>query len=201
MTKAEKNIIKKDIKHIIREFDETRKVMGYVHDGEGTRYEVGELYLQMRDYEGLLNYYSYFYEHFPDDIGFPELQICWIAAGIKEDKPSIVNKHLIELEDMNTYIIPKLLGKQIKRIEKWEGMNISTEEYADYILDYLRDDIEEEITEALTKITNEKDYVNFKAKLIENYSKLNNLQPGQTRTKIIADNNALLKKWEKALNN
>lgn len=200
MTKKEKNRISREIKAILDEFKEDKQEFGYINDGQGVRYEMGELYVRIENYKGLLDYYSWFYENFPDDIGFPELQICWIIGGIKEKRKEIINKHLVQLEDINTYVLPKLLKQDYPKTERWEGMNISTEDYANYVVEDYEKYIDEEVKSYLQSITSDEKYLKNKLELVNNYVKLSSLGRGVKRSKVITDNDDLLIKWEAELN-
>jgi len=196
MTKTEKRRIKKEIESIMNEFNYYKKEFRFINDGNGDRYRIGELYLSIEDYKGLNKYYTWFYHNFPDDIGFPEIQICWIIGGIKSGDKNIVIKHLIQLEDINIYVIPKLLDQKYERKDIWEGMNLSTEEYADYVKEEFQKHLDTQVSEYLKQITETQKYREFKSQLIENYCKLNKYDRGIRRSKIISDNDNLLKKWE-----
>ncbi len=177
---------------------EKRKFGGYF-DNRGRRYVIAELYSHIQDYKGVLRYYNWFYKEFPDDIGFPELHLSWIIAAIKEKKSNIFNNHLIHLEAINSYIIPEILGIKQLKTNKWEGMGLSTIEYAKDIKEVSKEWIDTEIINVLEKITSDTEYQRFKSQMIQFDIQFSSEDKVSIRAKILKKREQNVKNWIECL--
>jgi hypothetical protein len=57
-----------------------KKKYGYINDGSGKRYRVGVFYVLSGDLEKALEFYLWFEQEFPDDIGEPIFDLYWALA-------------------------------------------------------------------------------------------------------------------------
>ena len=186
---------------IIEDLEADKALTGLINDSEGDRYYAALLLMEIADYKGLLEYYDWFYTHFPDDIGFPELHLCWIYAALNTGRDDLLHKHLVELEDINTYVLPKLLGQPVERVEKWERSNYATEDYADYLLEeqLFKERLTPKMEAALTAITQSEAYQNYKQQYLECLAALNALPAGPERSRVIEREEGVLAAWVEAL--
>jgi len=88
-----------------------------------------------------------------------------------------------------------LLNQPYTRVDKWESMNISTEDYAEEIKREYQSYFDPETTAILKDLTSMERYVEFKEKCIALDVALNDLRPGVKRTKAITDREKLEKAW------
>jgi hypothetical protein len=187
--------IKKRIARLKAELRKEKRMFGWYDDSSGRRYLIPELYLEIKDYQNIIIYYDWFYGEFPDDIGFPELHLCWIIAGIHKKKPEMYQRHLVELEGINGYIIPLLLEQEVLKLEKWEGMSISTLDYAREIHTNFAQLLDAGAREELARITGESRYLDFKNRLGAIDQALLHEKPGPERENLLRDRNSLLQNW------
>lgn len=89
-----------------------KKKYGYINDGSGKRYRAGVYYLLSGDVEKALEFYSWFEQEFPDDIGEPISELYWALAhyraGNIETYKALLDERDIEnrgkiLEDWRQY--------------------------------------------------------------------------------------------------
>jgi len=92
---------------------EKRKFGGY-HDGQGLRYIIPELYLEIEDYKGCLTYFRWFDKNFPDDCGFPSTLLIWSKALFERGKLKEAKLKLMEMGITNIYLIPILLNLDLE---------------------------------------------------------------------------------------
>ena len=193
--------IKKKATAIQKALEKEKQTYGFINDGRGKRYQAALLLLEIEDYKGLLKYYDWFYAHFPDDIGFPELHLSWVYTALNTGQDALLHKHLVELEDINTYVLPKLLGQPVERVEKWEGSNLETEEYADYLLEkhVLRELLTPEVKARLLTISQSEVYQSYKQRFLAYQVEIDTLPVGPKRSRALQKRDDLLEDWVKAL--
>ena len=181
--------------------EEDKEIYGFIDDSNGERYYAALMLMEIEDYKGLLEYYDWFYTYFPDDVGMPELHLCWIFAAAETGKQGLLKKHLVELEDINTYVLPKLLGQPVERVEKWEWSNYATEDYADYLLEeqLFKERLTPKMEAALTAITLSEAYQNYKQQYLECLAALNALPAGPERSRMIEREEGVLAAWVEGL--
>jgi len=191
----------KEFAAIIEDFEADKALTGFINDGAGDRYHAALLLIEIADYKGLLDYYDWFYTHFPDDIGFPELHLCWIYAALNTGRDDLLHKHLVELEDINTYVLPKLLGQPVERVEKWEGSNLETEAYADYLLDehLFQQQLSPKMKARLLSITQSEVYQEYKQRFLAYQVEIDTLPVGPKRSHTLEKSYELLEDWMVAL--
>ena len=199
MTPRQIEKIKKQIKSERAFLSAEKRKFGGYFDNRGRRYIIAELYTEIKDYKGVLRYYNWFNKEFPDDTGFPELHLSWIIAAIKENKLQIANKHLVQLEAINSYLIPKILGIKQLEIQKWGGTDLSTIDYATHITENSKHWLDQEILNYLEEITSKKEYKTFKKDVIECDLELNSEDKINKRKKILEKRKKHIKNWIKHL--
>lgn len=200
MTAAEIEKIKRKISSAKSILKKGKKEFGFYDDSYGRRYLIPELQIQIEDFSGVIKYYDWFYKEFPDDIGFPGLHLCWIITAIKKNKPEMLNKHLVELENVNCYIIPELLNRPIEQVEKWEGMNISTKDYAKSIAKKFSGKFDLEAIAVIEEIVGRSEYRFYKNSILEIGRKLNLENQRETKAKLWAERKEQVANWLESLN-
>ena len=98
---------------------EKRRFGGYFDNG-GIRYIIPELYLQIGDYKGALNYFRWFSREFPDDSGFPSFNLfcTFILYQNKKFKEAVRSAYKTAFS--NTYLIDLICKKSSTSIDKSE---------------------------------------------------------------------------------
>lgn len=136
MTEKEAEKIREDIKkYRSRLTGEKRRFGGYFDDG-GVRYIIPELYLVLKDYKGALTYYRWFLREFPDDIGFPALDLFWTLILFKNEKISEAIRSVYKTAFSNTYLLNLVCNEETFSIDKSESDWSETYNYA---LETIRD--------------------------------------------------------------
>lgn len=175
-----------------------KKNFGYYDDSYGARYYIAEKYFLLGDSKKSLRYRKWFYKNFANDMGNPELHLFWLIAGFVDGKVKIGFDHLVDLEEMNHYAIPLILGKEVNKIDKWESMNLSTMEYAVNFERRWRKRIPNEIINILAEKTSHPIYLSFKDSLIANDIELANEKEQMKRRIIIQREDEILEDWKQS---
>ncbi|TAL71320.1 MAG: hypothetical protein EPN88_05750 [Bacteroidetes bacterium] len=187
MTDKQIERIKKSIKFYRARLAAEKRMHGDYDDSAGLRYIIPELYFQIRDYKGALVYFRWFSKAFPDDTGFPVLNLFWSAAFFENNKiPQAINK-AYETAFSNTYLLDLINGKDPVQLDKSEAIGFENLEYAKQVY---KDCIQLITLEFQIWISNLSEFDDFKANLNEFISiqKLIKDEPvGPMRTSLIQE--------------
>ena len=96
---------------------------GNYHDGQGIRYIIPELYIQIKDYNSGLKYFNWFKKNFPDDSCYPIFLFEWTFVLFKNNKLNEAEKKLHHTFFSNTYLLDKFLEKEFLEFDKSESSN------------------------------------------------------------------------------
>jgi hypothetical protein len=130
MTPKQEERIKNKIKKAALSADKKRWG-GQYHDGQGLRYYPPQLYIELNDFTGGLRYFNWFNKNFSDDSGYPDFLFEWTIILFKTGKLKDAEKKAFETFRSNTYLFDIFFGRQVRKIEKWEGSNLQTQDFAD----------------------------------------------------------------------
>jgi hypothetical protein len=166
---------------------------GHYHDGQGLRYIPPQLYLELEDYSGGLRYFNWFKKNFPEDSGYPDFLFEWTIILFKTGRPKEAEKKAIETFCRNTYLFDIFFGRQVTRIEKWEGSNLETPEFADNQFYYsARQENLADFSEWLYKFIESEKFMNFSGKYLDIQKRLATEKDRETRQYLIKYENQLL---------
>jgi hypothetical protein len=132
MTPKQEERIKNKIKKVKAALSADKKRWGgQYHDGQGLRYYPPQLYIELNDFTGGLRYFNWFNKNFSDDSGYPDFLFEWTIILFKTGKLKDAEKKAFETFRSNTYLFDIFFGRQVRKIEKWEGSNLQTQDFAD----------------------------------------------------------------------
>lgn len=132
MTPKQQERIKNKIKKVKVALSADKKRWGgQYHDGQGLRYYPPQLYIELNDFTGGLRYFNWFNKNFSDDSGYPDFLFEWTIILFKTGRPKDAEKKAFETFRSNTYLFDIFFGRQVTKIEKWEGSNLQTQDFAD----------------------------------------------------------------------
>lgn len=171
-----------DIKRILAA--EKRKFGGY-DDGAGLRYIPTKYFIQLEDYSGGLTYLKWFDKNFPDDNGFPDFLFEWTIILFKTGKAKEANKKAFQTFCSNTYLFDKYFGRQIIPVDKWEGSNLGTPSFTEY-LNYTSEQKElVDFSAWLDALISTQAFVTQSNQYIDIQKRLKTEQDGETRTYLV----------------
>tara|TARA_R110002020_G_scaffold174704_2_gene366203 strand:- start:1889 stop:2491 length:603 start_codon:yes stop_codon:yes gene_type:complete len=133
MTPKQIERIKGKISKIKRTLAAEKRKYGAYDDSRGMRYLPLRYFIQLQDYKGGLTYLRWFRKNFPDDMGFPDFLFEWTIILFKSGKTKEAATKAFETFCGNTYLFDKFLGRPIIQLEKWEGSNLETPEFAEHL--------------------------------------------------------------------
>jgi hypothetical protein len=132
MTPKQQARIKNKIKKVKAALSADKKRWGgQYHDGQGLRYYPPQLYIELDDFTGGLRYFNWFNKNFSDDSGYPDFLFEWTIILFKTGRLKEAEKKAFETFRSNTYLFDVFFDRQVTKIEKWEGSNLQTQDFAD----------------------------------------------------------------------
>jgi hypothetical protein len=120
MTEKQIEKIKIKIKQIRAALTAEKRLYGGFHDGNGRRYYISDLYLQIADYKGAITYKKWFDKNFPDDIGDAMISMNWSIAYHGLGKTKEAEVYTIHTSFQNIYLHGFLLDRSVERIDIYE---------------------------------------------------------------------------------
>lgn len=131
-----KKKIKQRISSYHRAFKKELETHGFISDGYGKRYLLFSLYFVLNDLEKSEEYFEWFEEEFPADVGEPVMYLCWAISLHRMGKENDARKKLAMLLLSNIYFIPQLLSDiGIEKEDMWHSSNFEEIDYFDYLPD------------------------------------------------------------------
>ena len=112
-----------------------QKRFGHINDGSGKRYLLFALFFVLNDLKKSEQYFQWYTKEFADDIGEPVQKLCWAVSLYRMDRLDEARYRLADLMLTNLYIIPRLLGKNIKKYDIWHSSSDADYDFYDYIYD------------------------------------------------------------------
>lgn len=125
--------IRARIRRYERELRKEQDKFGYISDGYGKRYLLGQLYLLMGDVEGAVKSFEWFEEAFPDDIGEPVHFLCWTLALYRSGDTAQAVQRLRQTMLSNLYLIPHLLGREQDELDIGYSTNYERKDFLEYV--------------------------------------------------------------------
>lgn len=121
--RQQENVLKKIQKIKKALAADKRRWGGFYDDSRGLRYLPPNLFLQLKDYKGAMQYFRWFDKNFPDDGGFPIFLFEWTITLFKNGKTIEAEKKALQTFMSNPYLIYKFLGKEYLNTEIDENSN------------------------------------------------------------------------------
>lgn len=165
-------------------FRREKKEHGSISDGSGKRMILFWLYFLLDDHDAAGEYFEWYEAEFPDDMGDPIQHLCWALSLHRMDNGTAARSRLAIAMLSNSYMIPKVLGRKMPPKIR-TGSNF---EWAEYI-----DDCPPEIFDAITESDREwmgteydsLDFVRLRKKHRELQEKLDKLEVGDERSRVV----------------
>lgn len=106
---------------------------GCINDGSGKRYILFYLYFILDDLKRSDDYFKWYHDEFPDDVGEPIQKLCWAITLYRMGEEGAATYRLADLMISNLYIIPRLLGRTVQEYPIWQASSDGALDYFDDI--------------------------------------------------------------------
>lgn len=121
-----------------------KKKYGDISDGSGKRFRVGVFYLRSGDVAKALEFYAWYEQEFPDDVGEPFSDLYWALAHYRAGNLEEARVRLQHTMLQNLYLLPFVFGEPMARLEIWHSSNCQEPEYVDVEPELLDEPTDEE---------------------------------------------------------
>jgi len=163
-----------------------KKKYGYINDGSGKRYRAGVFYLLSGDVEKAIEFFSWFEQEFPDDIGEPISELYWALAHYRSGNIEEARIRLQSTMLQNIYMLPLLFNEPMEAQEIWHGSNREQPEYLFEVEEFLDEPTVEE-RKWMKKEFHSKRFEELRTGYIETYKALLDERDIEKRRKILDD--------------
>ena len=109
-----------------------KKIYGSINDGAGKRYLLFTLYVVLNDLKKYEEYFEWYKIDFDDDFGEPIQKLCWAVSLYRMKHQGEAKYMLADLILSNLYMIPQILGQNIKEYDIWHSSSDGFMDYFDY---------------------------------------------------------------------
>jgi hypothetical protein len=191
MTDKQIERIKKTIKiYRARLAAEKRRFHGYFDNG-GSRYIIPEFYLKIADYKGALTYFRWFTKEFPDDSGFPSLNLFWTLTLYQNKKIKEANSKAYKTAFSNTYLIDLICNKETIGIDKSELDGSESLVYAKQIVEGYIKLLTPEFKEWICRLNETEDFKSNLNRFISLQKLIKDESTGPSRSRLINESSKL----------
>lgn len=133
MPQTEQQKVRARLRSYERKLRQENEKYGWYDDSAGKRYQVGPHYMLLDDLDSALAAFQWFEKEFPDDVGVPELFLCWSLALYRAGNEIGAAKKLRQAMFSNFYLVPRLLGSPIAELDIWHGSSDAEPSYAEHV--------------------------------------------------------------------
>lgn len=165
---------------------------GYIDDGGEKRYLLFYLYFVLNDLKKSEDYFEWFKEEFSDDSGEPVQKLCWAISLHRMGKDDEAKYILARLMLSNLYLIPKIIGQDVKEYNIWYSSNYEYVDYFEYIPEEVLENIKESEIQWMKGLYNSTEFCQIKNRYIEIYRELKDENDFESRTKLVNESYSLL---------
>ena len=178
--------IKQRIRNYERSLSQEKRRFGGYRDGSGKRFLLGPLHMIMGDLEGALRSFAWFEVEFPDSSDEAPQLLCWSLALHRVGEDDKARRLLRRTMFANLYIIPRLLGMEVRRHDMWHGSNTKEPSYLSWVPNEywgLWNDSERQWGAELWQSS---DFRESRDRYVELGHALKSLRPGPERNRVLA---------------
>ena len=173
-----------------------KRIYGHINDGGGKRYSLFILYFLLNDLKKAYAYFEWYKEEFPDDVGEPIQKLCWAISLHRMENDDEAEYMLAELMLSNLYIIPLIIGRDVKEYNMWHS---STDAFADYF-EYIPAEVLKSIKETevmwMIGLYDSLKFNRIRKRYIEIFRDLKDTKDMESRKKLLNESYSLLKHFE-----
>lgn len=102
---------------------------GAYDDSAGKRYRIGVYFLLSGDVARAAEYFDWFEQTFPDDIGEPVQHLYSALAAHRHGEPDKARRRLLATQASNIYLLPFVCGQEVREEPIRHGSNWQETEY------------------------------------------------------------------------
>jgi hypothetical protein len=187
LPQTEQQKIRSRLRSYERKLRLEKEKFGSYDDSAGKRYQIGPHYMLLGDDEGALAAFEWFEREFDDDVGVPDHSLCWSLALYRGGNEVGAAKKLRQSMLSNVYLLPRLFGDPLERLDIWHGSSDARPEFVEHIHEpYLALWNDEEKAWA-RGLHGSRGFRSARERHIEISRKLERLRPGPERNRLVRE--------------
>ena len=169
-----------------------KKEFGNIHDGYGKRYLLFCLYFVLGDLKKSNEYFEWYKEEFPDDIGEPIQKLCWVLSLHRMGKDAEARRMLADTMLSNLYIIPQIVEEEIQKYDMQHFSNLEFIDYITYMPDEVWENISQDEIEWMKSLYDSSEFRRIRQRCIEIRRELKDAKGIEKRRPLVEEENSLL---------
>lgn len=158
---------------------------GWYRDGQGIRYLIPALYIQISDFKGAMRYFNWFNKNFPDDSCYPIFLFEWTFVLFKSNKLKEAEHKLHLTFFSNTYLLYKFLEKEFLVFDKDKNLNWEFKSIVEDLIYNMNDPEFIDFANWVSKKLDTRIFLDKSNRFIEIEQLLKNEPVGDKRTKLV----------------
>ena len=168
----------------------------YINDGGGKRYSLFCLYFVLNDLKKSYDYFEWYKEEFPDDVGEPIQKLCWAISLHRMEKDDEAEYMLAELMLSNLSMIPQTIGRDVIEYNMWHSSSDAFSDYFEYIPEEVLKSIKETEVQWMKGLYDSFELHRIRKRYIEIYHDLKNTKDIESRKKLVNESRSLLNNFK-----
>jgi hypothetical protein len=169
-----------------------KRIYGHINDGGGKRYSLFILYFALNDLKKAYDYFEWYKEEFPDDVGEPIQKLCWAICLHRMEKDDEAEYMLAELMLSNLYMIPQIIGQNVNEYNMWHSSSDASADYFEYIPEEVLKSIKGTEAQWMKRLYNSFEFNRIRKRYIEIYHDLKDTKDIESRKKLVNESRSLL---------
>jgi hypothetical protein len=169
-----------------------KKTHGNINDGSGRRYVLFWLYFVLDDLDKSSEYFEWYKKEFSDDTGEPIQKLCWALSLHRMNDDNEAKMMLADLMLSNLYLIPKIIGIDVREYDMWHSSNFSDIDYFEEIPAQVRESIKETDIQWMNELYQSFEFRSIRKRYIEIFKQLQNTKEIEKRRKLLNESYTLL---------
>ncbi|MCP4683005.1 MAG: hypothetical protein GY864_11785 [Desulfobacterales bacterium] len=165
---------------------------GYINDGSGKRYLLFYFYFILDDLNKSQEYFEWYNKEFSDDVGEPIQKLCWALSLYRMKKEDAAKHMLADAMLSNLYLIPSIMGQEIKEYDIWHSSSDEDIDYVEYIPEEIRMNIKDSEIQWMDTLFNSPEFRRIRKRYIEIYHDLQHTKQIEERKKLLNESYSLL---------
>jgi len=177
-----------------------KKIYGSINDDAGKRYILFSLYLLLNDFKKSEEYFKWYEKEFEDDSGEPVQKLSWAVILHRMGKLDQAEYRLADLMLSNLYVIPKILGRDIKEYDMRHSSSDASIDYFDYFPNEVLEALTNEDKNWIEELYNSFTFQKIRQRHIEIYGELKSTDDIKIRRKLFDEAYKLLDQLSQSKN-
>lgn len=169
-----------------------KKTHGNINDGSGRRYVLFWLYFVLDDLNKSRVYFEWYKKEFSDDVGEPIQKLCWALSLHRMKDDNEAKNMLADLMLSNLYLIPKIIGIDVRKYDMWHSSNLSDIDYVEEIPAQVRESIKESDVQWINELYQSFEFRRIRKRYIEIFKQLQHTKEIEKRRKLLNESYTLL---------